>query len=116
MRAVALYIKFRKHVGAILTMERDHRIYDQIARLCHEVGAIHASDYAGTTLDTPRLMVTTGMGMSLLPALYVRSDVLRETLVVARRLTREAPTRDLTMCWRASSSCASAGFVNSMLS
>lgn len=90
----------------ILTMERSHRIYDQIARLCHEVGAIHASDYAGTTRDTLRLMVTTGMGMSLLPALYVRSDVLRETLVVARPLTREAQTRDLTMCWRALSSRA----------
>lgn len=87
----------------ILTMERGHRIYDQIAQLCREVGAVHASDYAGTTLDTLRLMVTTGMGMSLLPALYVRSDVIREQLVVARPLTRAAPVRDLTMCWRRSS-------------
>jgi LysR family hydrogen peroxide-inducible transcriptional activator len=87
----------------ILTMEKGHRIYDQISHLCREVGAIHASEYAGTTLDTLRLMVTTGMGMSLLPALYVRSDVLREKLVVARPLTRAAPVRELTMCWRASS-------------
>lgn len=87
----------------ILTMERGHRIHEQIATLCREVGAVHASDYAGTTLDTLRLMVATGMGMSLLPALYVRSDVLREKLVVARPLSRNAPVRDLTMCWRAAS-------------
>lgn len=87
----------------ILTMERGHRIYDQIGQLCREVGAIHASDYAGTTLDTLRQMVATRMGMSLLPALYVRSDVLREKLVVARPLSHGAPVRDLTMTWRSSS-------------
>ncbi|MBP2231265.1 LysR family hydrogen peroxide-inducible transcriptional activator [Azospirillum agricola] len=88
----------------ILTMERGHRLHDQIARLCSDVGAIHARDYAGTTLDTLRQMVATGMGLSLLPALYVRSDVLREKLVVARPLAKGAPTRDIMMVWRNSSS------------
>ncbi|MBP2301934.1 hydrogen peroxide-inducible genes activator [Azospirillum picis] len=87
----------------ILTMERGHRLHDRIAALCREVGAIHARDYAGTTLDTLRQMVATGMGLSLLPALYVRSDVLREKLVVARPLTRGAPVRDIMMVWRRSS-------------
>lgn len=87
----------------VLTMERGHRLHDQIATLCQEVGAIHASDYAGTTLDTLRLMVTTGMGITLLPALYVRSDVMREKLVVARPLTSRAPVREITMVWRSAS-------------
>jgi LysR family hydrogen peroxide-inducible transcriptional activator len=87
----------------ILTMERGHRIHDPIAALCERVGAIHARDYAGTTLDTLRLMVATGMGITLLPALYVRSDVLRETLVVARPLSYGAPFRNLTMSWRTTS-------------
>lgn len=87
----------------ILTMERGHRLHDRIGRLCDQVGAIHASDYAGTTLDTLRQMVATGMGISLLPALYVRSDVMREKLVVARPLTRDAPLRNITMVWRRSS-------------
>lgn len=84
----------------VLTMERGHRLHDQIATLCQEVGANHASDYAGTTLDTLRLMVSTGMGITLLPALYVRSDVLREKLVVARPLASRAPVRDISMVWR----------------
>lgn len=87
----------------ILTMERGHRIHDPIAALCERVGAIHARDYAGTTLDTLRLMVATGMGITLLPALYVRSDVLREKLVVARPLSSGAPVRNLTMSWRSAS-------------
>ncbi|OAH29560.1 hypothetical protein AX289_22870 [Methylorubrum populi] len=87
----------------ILTMERGHRIHDPIAAFCEQVGAIHARDYAGTTLDTLRLMVTTGQGLTLLPALYVRSDVLRETLIVARPLSSGAPVRNLTMSWRSTS-------------
>lgn len=87
----------------ILSMERGHRIHAHIANLCANVGAIHATDYAGTTLDTLRLMVTCGMGLSLLPALYVRSDVLRDKLIVARPLASKAPVRDITMVWRHSS-------------
>jgi len=87
----------------ILVMEHGHRLHSQIAALCEEYGAIAAQDYAGTTLDTLRLMVTTGMGLSLLPALYVRSDVLREKLIVARPLARQAPVRDVRLVWRNSS-------------
>lgn len=87
----------------ILVMERGYRLHEQIATLCAEFGATPAQDYAGTTLDTLRLMVTTGMGLSLLPALYVHSDVLREKLIVARPLSRRAPVRNLTMAWRHSS-------------
>lgn len=87
----------------ILVMERGRRLHDQIAALCNEFGATQAQDYAGTTLDTLRLMVTTGMGLSLLPALYVRSDVLREKLIVARPLLQRAPIREVTMAWRNSS-------------
>lgn len=87
----------------ILLMENGHRLHSEIAALCEEHGAIAAQDFAGTTLDTLRLMVTTGMGLSLLPALYVRSDVLREKLIVARPLSRQAPIRDLRLVWRGSS-------------
>ncbi len=87
----------------ILSMERGHRLHDPIAVLCERVGARHATDYTGTTLDMLRLMVTAGMGLTLLPALYVRSDVLRETLVVARPFAGEAPTREISLVWRRSS-------------
>ena len=84
----------------VLTMESWHHLHDQIADLCRETGAELARDYEGTTLDTVRQMVATGMGIALLPALYVRSEVMRETLVVARPLSRGAPARDIAFVWR----------------
>lgn len=84
----------------ILSMERGHGLHDQIFRLCRQVGADHAGDYAGTTLDTLRQMVATGMGITLLPALYVRSEVLREELVTARPMSRDAPVRNISLIWR----------------
>lgn len=86
----------------ILTMERRAGPTNEIARLCREVGAIEASDYVGTTLDTLRQMVAAGMGIALLPALYVRSEVVREELVVAIPLSDPAPTRHICMAWRKS--------------
>lgn len=68
--------------------ERSQQLHDQIAALCNDHGTVQAQDCAGTTLDTLRLMVTTGMGLSLLPALYARSNVLREKLFVAGTLSR----------------------------
>lgn len=85
----------------VLTMERGHHIQAQIASLCEMTGAHLARDYEGTTLDTLRQMVASGMGISLLPALYVRSEVLRERLVVARPLSDQIPERDIYMAWRA---------------
>lgn len=88
---------------AILTMKRGHRLHDQIVQLCKDVGAIHARDYEGATLDTVRQMIATGMGISLLPALYVRSEVVREQLVVARPMSVGAPVRHISLIWRRSS-------------
>lgn len=86
----------------VLTMERGHRMHDAIALLCQRAGASLSRDYEGTSLDTLRQMVATGMGITLLPALYVRSEVMREKLVVARPLRTDAPTRSIRMSWRRS--------------
>lgn len=85
---------------SILTMERGHRLHGQIVALCEAVGAEHVSDYEGATLDTLRQMVATGMGISLLPALYVRSEVMREQLVTARPMSSGAPFRQISLIWR----------------
>lgn len=84
----------------VLTMEAWRRLHDQIADLCRAAGAELARDYEGATLDTVRQMVAMGMGIALLPALYVRSEVMRERLVIARPLARDAPARDVVLVWR----------------
>ena len=84
----------------ILALEQEHKLYDQVRAICEDVGAELSHDYEGTSLDTLRQMVAMGMGLSLLPALYVKSEVTREELVVARPFARRAPTRTIGMVWR----------------
>lgn len=84
----------------VMTLETGHRLHDTVAALAEEVGATLSLDYEGTSLDTLRQMVATGLGLSVLPALYVRSEVAREKLVTARPLSDPAPGRDIGMVWR----------------
>ena len=84
----------------VMTLEPGHRLHDTVADLCTETGAQLSLDYEGTSLDTLRQMVAMGLGLSVLPALYVRSEVTREALVTARPLSDPAPGRDIGMVWR----------------
>ncbi|MGB3409360.1 MAG: hydrogen peroxide-inducible genes activator [Jannaschia sp.] len=84
----------------VMTLETGHRLHDTVAELAAETGAHLSLDYEGTSLDTLRQMVATGLGLSVLPALYVRSEVARERLVVARPLSEPQPGRDIGMVWR----------------
>lgn len=84
----------------LMTLEAGHRLHDTVADLADEVGAELSLDYAGTSLDTLRQMVATGLGLSVLPALYVASEVAREELVVARPVAAPEPGRDIGMVWR----------------
>ncbi|MEL6643011.1 MAG: LysR substrate-binding domain-containing protein [Pseudomonadota bacterium] len=84
----------------LLTLEPGHRLYDQVMRLAKAYGAEISTDIEGTSLDTVRQMVAMGMGISLLPALYIRSEVARERLVVHRPMAAPQPTRLIGMVWR----------------
>ncbi len=84
----------------VMTLEAGHRLHDTVADLVAETGAELSLDYEGTSLDTLRQMVATGLGLSILPALYIRSEVARESLVTARPLSEPMPGRDIGMVWR----------------
>jgi LysR family hydrogen peroxide-inducible transcriptional activator len=84
----------------VMSLEAGHRLHDTVADLCAETGAVLSLDYEGTSLDTLRQMVATGLELSVLPALYVRSEVARERLVIARPLSDPVPSRDIGMIWR----------------
>jgi len=87
----------------IMALEPGHRLNEQVERICERYGAKVSNDFAGTSLDTLRQMVAMGMGISLLPALYVKSEVANQNLVEARPLRGTAPSRTIGMAWRKSS-------------
>jgi LysR family hydrogen peroxide-inducible transcriptional activator len=84
----------------ILTLEPGHRLHGQVRQICEDTGAKLSLDYEGTSLDTIRQMVAMGMGISLLPALYVRSEVSENSLVTARPLASPVPFRSIGIVWR----------------
>lgn len=84
----------------VLALERGHRLHEQVHELCIRFGARMALDYEGTSLDTLRLMVGMGMGIALMPALYVRSEIPKDSGVVARQLSGRTPFRAIGLVWR----------------
>lgn len=85
----------------ILTLEPGHRLYEQVRALAARNGALLSHDYEGTSLDTLRQMVAMEIGISLMPALYVRSEVARETLVAAQPFAGpNPPSRLIGAVWR----------------
>ncbi|MEM6826186.1 MAG: hydrogen peroxide-inducible genes activator, partial [Pseudomonadota bacterium] len=84
----------------ILSLEPGHRLFEQVKRICEQFGAHLSHDYEGTSLDTLRQMVGMGMGLSLLPALYVKSEVAHQDNVVAAPFRGTPPSRTIGMVWR----------------
>lgn len=84
----------------VLALEPGHRLYEQVAELCREFGANLSHDFEGTSLDTLRLMVGMGMGLSFMPTVYVLSEVPKDAQVVARPMMSKPPTRSVGFAWR----------------
>ncbi|GAB4194708.1 MAG: hydrogen peroxide-inducible genes activator [Wenzhouxiangellaceae bacterium] len=59
----------------VLTLEARHHYYRQVHALCERFGAYLLRDYEGTSLDTLRQMVSMGMGLAFLPAIYIHSEI-----------------------------------------
>ena len=84
----------------ILSLEPGHKLYELVRQISKDYGVELSHDYEGTSLDTLRQMVATGMGLSLMPALYVKSEVAHQDIVVARPFRDTAPSRTIGMVWR----------------
>lgn len=84
----------------VLSLEPGHRLHEQVTELCGEFGAELSHDFEGTSLDTIRLMVGMGMGISFMPTVYVLFEVAKDSQVVARPLKSRPPTRTVGLAWR----------------
>ncbi|MEZ5931973.1 MAG: LysR substrate-binding domain-containing protein [Alphaproteobacteria bacterium] len=84
----------------VLALEPGHRLYEQVAELCREFGAELSHDFEGTSLDTIRLMVGMGMGISFMPTVYMLSEVTKDPQVTARPMKNRPPTRTVGLAWR----------------
>ena len=87
----------------VLTLGAAYQLHDFVQALCEEFGAHIRLDYEGTSLDTLREMVATGLGITFLPGLYVHSVVSRDPTLTTKELKGRALYREIGMLWRKSS-------------
>lgn len=84
----------------LLTLMPEYRLAEQVAAISAEVGATVLRDYEGTSLDAIRQMAGMGMGLALLPRLYVRQEVREGDDVVVRPIKSGRYYRDIGLLWR----------------
>lgn len=83
-----------------LVIEERHRFFSQIQKLAVKFGFKLMRDFEGTSLDTLRQMIGTGLGLSFLPALYIRSEIVPRKDVTTLHLGFELPRREIALAWR----------------
>ena len=92
--------------GDLILLEDGHCLRDQaLAGL--DMEAPRGEDvFAATSLHTLVQMVSSGLGVSFLPAMAVRAGLADDKGVVTRHFAAEAPRREIVVAWRSGSSRA----------
>lgn len=94
----------------LLTLQPQYRMSDQVGLLAEQAGARVLRDYEGTSLDAIRQMAGMGMGVALLPRLYVRQEVRDGDDVIVRPFAGGRQYREIGLVWRIGAGRA-AGFL-----
>ena len=84
----------------LLALGPGYQLRDLVVNLAAEAGANIKFDYEGTSLDTLREMMATGLGVSLLPGLYVRSVLSNDPRFKTFAIKRRGLKRTVGMFWR----------------
>jgi len=90
----------------LILLEDGHCLRDQ-ALAGIDMEAPRGEDvFAATSLHTLVQMVSSGLGVSFLPAMAVRAGLADDEGVVTRHFAAEAPRREIVVAWRTGSSRA----------
>ena len=91
----------------LILLEDGHCLRDQ-ALAAVDIDAPRGDDvFAATSLHTLVQMVSSGLGVSFLPAMAVKAGLADDAGVVIRSFAAEAPSREIVVAWRKGSSRAS---------
>lgn len=87
----------------VLALGKGHQLHDTVQSLCLELGARLRYEFEGTSLDTLREMVVMGLGITFLPGLYVRREIVGDPNVKLLSISGRTLHRTVGMVWRKSS-------------
>ncbi|GAB4126450.1 MAG: LysR substrate-binding domain-containing protein [Sideroxydans sp.] len=85
----------------VLLLDNGHCFSNQVQEACPELAGRGASIQQGTSLETIRNMVASGLGITVLPA-SANSRRYRSKLLAVIPFTRPAPSRRIALAWRKS--------------
>ena len=87
---------------SLLLLEEGHCLRDHALEACKLESADTDLVYQGTSLHTLVQMVANGLGMTLLPAMSIKADVLGDTHLQTKHFSNENVSREVGMAWRKS--------------
>ena len=82
----------------IMLLEEGHCLRDQAMAVCQMAKTHELADFTATSLETLRLMVQSGIGVTLLPALAITVDPSQRLKYIP--FESPAPSRTLALFWR----------------
>ena len=85
----------------VLLLDSGHCFSNQVAEACPELNRKGAETQQGTSLETIRNMVASGLGITVLPA-SANSARYRNKLLKVIPFTNPAPSRRIALAWRKS--------------
>lgn len=84
----------------VLAIEEHHQFFKQVEELCLRFNAKLLRNYEGTSLDSIRQMVYMEMGVTFLPALYIRSEIRDRNELHVLEVEGEPIFRIHALAWR----------------
>lgn len=84
----------------MLSMDPRHHFHRQLAEVASDHNMAISPDYEGTSLDSLHQMVASGMGMTLLPALYLSSEVGGSSSLKILKIGGWNVYRSIALAWR----------------
>ena len=91
----------------VILLEDGHCLREHTLAACSLEPSRSSPDsgaFAATSLHTLVQMVGSGLGVSLLPEMAVEAGLAEQAAVAVRRLSAEAPHREIVVAWRRGSS------------
>ena len=86
----------------LLLLEEGHCLRDHALEACKLEKTDTNLVYQGTSLHTLVQMVANGLGVTLLPDVAVKADILGDTHLLLKKFTSESVSRQIGLAWRKS--------------
>ena len=92
----------------LLSLDTRHHLHRQTASIAATYRMALSPDYEGTSLDSLHQMVASGLGLTVLPALYLASDVGGTAGLAILDVAGWSAHRSIALAWRRGSSMEAA--------